>query len=175
MKAVRLACIAAAMLTSCVGCAVSHGAVAPTTVQPSVAQDEDPGTPVYSPAATEVRVLATHFAKRVVEYHARSQRRRDFLHDLRRDATSAEMRRLRHAPRSRLSWRVLRSRAEHTRLTITGVSDHRESGSAHLLVVEGILTTATDFARVRRFVEFQLTVTRTRFGWRIARAEGPAL
>ena len=175
MTAVRLATIATLMLTSCAGCAVTRSPAASVRATPSPAHEQDQSTRIYAHAPADVRVPATHFAKAITEYDTRFERRRQFLGTLRRDATPAELGRLQRAPRSRLDWSVLRTRAEHTRLRITGVSDLRESESTDLVVVEGILSTATHFATVAQFVEFRVTLTMTRAGWRVARADGPGL
>lgn len=175
MASQRASFIAVLALAVCTGC----GATLPSSDtssgaggQPTKALDD---VSIYSPASAKLRLLAARFVRAVAEYDTRSETRPDFLSRLDELATPTEQERLSHSPRNHLRWQVLRQRAQHTHLTVTGVSESQGQGADRLLVVESVTTTATTFARVRSFEEYWLSPVLTPAGWRIDRATGPGL
>ena len=71
-----------------------------------------------------------------------------------------------------MPWRVLRARAERTRLAVNGVSVESDTGNGLRVVVEATLTIRTAFASVTGFRRFTLTLVPVGDRWRVDAAEG---
>jgi hypothetical protein len=173
--------IAALALLVTAGCGPMSGQspTEHTTAMPAPSVRPLPVTPTGTPAAppfraatAEVTALATAFVRGVVEYDTLREGRLAFLARVRALATPAELNRLAHSAQARLSWAVLRARAEQTTQEVSGVSVQPATGDGLRVVVEATLTTHTTFASVTRFRRFTLTLVPADSSWLVDRAEG---
>jgi hypothetical protein len=129
----------------------------------------------FARAPGGLRRAASAFARIACEYDAVEQRRLDFLRDARRLTIPTELHRLTTSERARLHWRILRERAERTRLTILGVTVMPNDGSAISVVVTGVLTTTSGFATVRTFEQLTLSLEPRGRSWVVTNATGAGL
>lgn len=141
----------------------------------TVAEDRTPRqdiTAAFDAAPDAVRRLAVEFVQGVCEYDSRLEGARSFLGRLDELATPAELRRLAGSPRARLPWRVLRSRAERSHVTVIGVTTVQ---ATQRVVVNATRSTVTTFAEIRDFITVELTIVSGPEGLLVADAEGAGL
>jgi len=132
-------------------------------------------SPEFAPAPAALRRAAVAFARIACEYDAVEQRRLDFLRDARRLTIPSELHRLTTSGRARLPWRILRERAERTRLTILGVTVMPTEDNTISVVVTGVLTTTTRFATVRTLEQLTLSLEPRGRSWVTTNATGAGL
>lgn len=173
-----LALAAAVLPTACAATPAPRITTALESPAPAVTLSPAPEPTPSEPAATvfttppvQARSVAERFAFAYLTYDSRSERALDFLQRVRPYGTRAVVETLGRSPRSRLPWRVMRSRSERVSLTIAGTSLlMTESGV--ILLVTGVTTTRTDLAVLRSPVQLRLQVSPTRTGWKVTGVRG---
>jgi hypothetical protein len=131
----------------------------------------EPTSTLFSTPPVQARLVAERFTFAFLTYDTRSERAQDFLQRVRPYSTMAVVEALGRSPRSRLPWRVMRSRSERVSLTIAGTSVS-ETENAVTLLLNGLITTRTDLAVLRSPVQLRLQVSHTRNGWKVTGVHG---
>lgn len=153
---------------------------APTTRPAFVGPSATPGSEIapiepksteFRPPPAPARRTASRFATAFLTYDTRAEKVRDFLAAVRPFTTRPTLEALGHSPRARLPWRVMRSRRERVSLVISGTSV-TTIGTGMTLLVNGVTTTHTDLAVLRRPVQLRLQIANTRDGWKVTSVRG---